>query len=214
MGKEAYLSILKQYIPFAAAEILSEWIIKYNFDLKITKGRLTKLGDYRSGTRTQRHLITINHDLNQYSFLVTFVHEIAHLTCWEKYGNRAKPHGQEWKQEFRELMNTFTPLNIFPEDVLVALEAYLCNPAASSCSDNNLIKALKKYDAPNKLLFVEDLPFNAIFKTINGRYFQKGEKIRTRYQCVEIKTRRLYLFASTAQVLEISRDLFSKPVES
>jgi hypothetical protein len=204
-----YFHVLKKYIPEKAAEIISGWILQYNFNLKITPGRLTKLGDYRAATKTQRHQITVNHDLNPYSFLVTLVHEIAHLTNFEKHRNRVKPHGAEWKHEFRQLMIPFTNLDIFPIDVLEALEQYLMDPSASSCTDNNLLKALKKYDKPNSLVFVEDIEMNTVFKTVNGRYFIKGEKQRTRYLCKELKTNRQYLFASTAEVMLIRKELFS-----
>ena len=38
--------ILKKYLPEQTVEIISEWIIKFDFKLKITKERKTRLGDY------------------------------------------------------------------------------------------------------------------------------------------------------------------------
>jgi hypothetical protein len=47
------------------------WIIEFDFKLKITKERSTKLGDYTSPRDGLNHTITINHNLNQYSFFIT-----------------------------------------------------------------------------------------------------------------------------------------------
>jgi hypothetical protein len=40
----------------------------------------------------------------------------------------------------------------------------------------------------------------ALFKLKNGRVFRKEEKLRKRYKCTEIKTRRVYLFSPIAEV--------------
>jgi SprT protein len=124
--------ILSKYIPGPAVPIISEWIYTFDFKLKIKKSRSTKYGDYRPPVDKLNHHISINHDLNPYAFLITLVHEIAHLSNWKKTKGRVKPHGEEWKQEFRLLMRPFFELGIFPADVHRALASYLINPAASS----------------------------------------------------------------------------------
>jgi SprT protein len=83
------------------------WIIEFDFKLKITKERSTKLGDYTSPRDGLNHTITINHNLNQYSFFITLVHEIAHLHTFNKHRNTVAPHGQEWKQSFQSINDTF-----------------------------------------------------------------------------------------------------------
>ena len=89
--------ILKKYIPEKATLLIAHWIIDLDFKLKIKKERSTKLGDYRAPFNGSNHQITINYNLNKYSFLVTLVHEIAHLTTYNKYKHSVLPHGQEWK---------------------------------------------------------------------------------------------------------------------
>lgn len=196
MQYQPYIDVLKNYMPHAAAEIAGKWVVDYNFDLKITKERRTKLGDYMAPVNNCRHKITVNHNLNEYAFLVTFVHEVAHLTTFEKYGLNAKAHGAEWKAEFRGLMHPFFAHGIFPDDVAKALIRYLGNPAATSCSDLNLQKTLRKYDLKEEnsnLVHVEDLNVNSVFK-YNKRYFIKGLKIKKRIKCKELKTNHEYLF--------------------
>src|SRR3954463_5857713 len=96
-------NILAKYIPEPAVPLISDWIYHFNFKLKIKKSRQSKFGDYRPRPGLN-HLITINQDLNKYAFLMTLVHEIAHLLCYERHADRVRPHGEEWKECYRELM--------------------------------------------------------------------------------------------------------------
>jgi len=197
MSYHSYTEVLRNYMPAEAAELASKWLIDYNFDLKITRERRSKLGDYMAPIKNNRHKITINHNLNEFSFLITFVHEVAHLTTYEKYGNSVKAHGAEWKAEFRGLMHPFFEMAVFPEDIGKALIRYLGNPAATSCGDINLQKVLRKYDKNLELnsnsIHLEELAPNAIFK-YNKRYFVRGLKLKKRIKCRELKSNSEYLF--------------------
>jgi SprT protein len=127
--------ILRKYIPEPAVELMAQWIVQFDFKLKIKKERSTRLGDYSSPRNGSNHLITINYNLNKYSFLITLVHEVAHLVTFNQYKNRVLPHGIEWKKAFAELMQPFMNSDVFPVDVLYAVRKYMQNPGASSCSD-------------------------------------------------------------------------------
>ena len=212
--KSKYKEVLQKYIPADSLDIIADWILRFNFNLKITEGRLTKLGDYRSPLRKDRHLITINHNLNKYSFLITLVHEIAHLTTFEKHKvayRRILPHGAEWKTEYKNLMQYFMKTEIFPEDVLTALNSYMKNPAASSCSDENLLRVLRKYDSKkNTSVHLEDIPVGSTFKYGKDRYFTKGARIRKRFTCYEVGTKRVYLFSPLAEVHLVAQPLFNE----
>lgn len=200
---ERNCQLLAKYIPEPAVPVIARWVVRYDFKLKITRGRNSKLGDYRAPLNGGNHIITINHNLNKYSFFITLVHEVAHLVTFNKHRDRVMPHGQEWKQEYKELMREFMSAGIFPTDVLLALQKYLVNPAASSCSDADLLRVLKRYDEAHSnghLTFVEKLPFKAIFKYNNDRLFEKGERVRTRYKCRDLKTGDLYFFHALAEV--------------
>ena len=192
-------SILGKYIPQPAIPLISEWIYHFNFKLKIKKSRQSKFGDYRPPLPGLNHQITINHDLNQFAFLITLVHEIAHLLCHERHGNTVKAHGEEWKNAFRELMRPFMRMEIFPQDVFDGIVKYMKDPAASSCSDDNLFRALKRYDKPNDMVHLETVSNNTEF-IFNDRHFIKGPKVRTRYKCVEKNSNHVYLFAALAEV--------------
>jgi hypothetical protein len=192
--------ILEKYIPANTVEQIAQWIVEYDFKLKIKKERSTRLGDYTAPRNGSNHVITINHNLNQYSFLITLVHEIAHLTTYNTHKDNVQPHGTEWKKDFAKLMAPFMNNDVFPIDILYALRKYMQNPGASSCSDTTLLKTLKLYDdASNGTVFVEYLPKKSVF-LYNDRLFEKGDKIRTRYRCIEMKTGHVYLFNALAEV--------------
>ncbi len=196
-----YSAQLRKYMPATAAPIISQWINDSQCLFRISRSRTSKFGDYRPPYQGQGHRISVNHNLNPYAFLITTVHEFAHLKTWNAHKNRAKPHGQEWKANFRQLMLPFMQSAIFPTDIQLALVNYMENPAASSCTDLHLFRILKRYDtASDGNLTVEQLPIDTFFSTKNGRIFQKKEKIRKRYRCIEVNTRRIYLFSPIAEV--------------
>ncbi len=197
-------SILHKYIPEKSVKVISEWIFKYDFKLKIKRSRTSKYGDYRPPVNGENHLITINHDMNQYAFLITLVHEIAHLTNWNKHKDSVLPHGAEWKLEFKILMNYFLYEQIFPEDVVVVLKKYMQNPAASSCSDTSLLRILKQYDHRQDTVLLEELPQGATFRYNKDRLFIKNEQVRKRFKCKELKSNRVYLFNPLTEVEQVS----------
>ena len=193
-------SILHKYIPEKAVETIAEWIYIYDFKLRVKKSRSTKYGDYRPPMKGSNHLITVNYDMNKYAFLITLVHEIAHLTNFNKHKNAVKPHGEEWKLHFKLLMNRFLNPEVFPDDVILALRKYMNNPAASSCSDINLLRVLKKYDMSIGLILLEDIPEGKHFTYNETRQFVRGEQVRKRIKCKEVGSNRMYLFNPVTEV--------------
>ena len=189
---EKYKTILQKYLPENAVDQVYAWLQEYNVHLKVSRKRSTKLGDYRPPQNGKGHQITVNHDLNQYAFLITLVHEIAHLLVWEKHRNKVRAHGKEWKETYRELMIPLLGDEIFPEDIVSALTNYLNKSYASSGSDLNLSRTLQKYDVDSGLT-LEQIPEGSIFSLLNGKTFKKGSLIRKRYRCVRMDNKKVYL---------------------
>jgi SprT protein len=194
-------SILRKYIPEPTVGVVAAWIYDYDFKLKIKKGRTTKYGDYRPPLKGKNHQISINNNLNSYAFLLTLVHEIAHLRNWNRHEAKVNPHGKEWKEEFKSLMKPFLEARIFPEDVHRAFLKYLANPAASSCSDLHMQRILKKYDNGRQAVtHLEELPTGTIFRFGKGKLFRKGPRVRTRFLCKEVRSNREYYFNALTEV--------------
>ncbi len=196
--------ILSNYLPEKVVDQVYNWIIEHGIHFKISKSRHTKLGDYRPPVRHPNHRITINHDLNEYAFLITFVHELAHLKVYEKFKTSVSPHGKEWKNEYRSLMNGFLDGGIFPDDLKAVLSSSIVNSKASSTSDIKLSRILKKYDDHSSGMYLEELETGMVFVTGNGRQFRKGEKIRTRFKCLNLQNNRTYLFHPLSPVTPVT----------
>jgi len=199
--KEAPLEYLRQFIPDPSAPLILEYLHHYKVHLTITRERKSVLGDYRHATQANNHRISVNGNLNKYSFLITLIHELAHLVTFMEYGNKVQSHGKEWKQVYRKMLEEFLKLKVFPDDVLAALKKNLHDLPASSCADENLMRILKKYDKnPGGLILVEQIAEGADFLLDDGRVFRKGKKLRKRFQCVEVSTGKLYLFSPIYEV--------------
>ena len=203
--KEAPISALQQYLPPDTYEAVLHYIRHYRVHLTVARERKSILGDYRHRHGTQTHRISVNGNLNPYAFLVTLLHELAHLLTFEKWGHKVSAHGREWKDTFGQLLSQFIQQGVFPNDLRDVLLQSLHNPAASSCADEALLRILKRYDEKKAAtLFIEDLPAGVLFQTHDGRVFQKGEKLRKRIRCVEVATKRHYLFSPVYEVLPVS----------
>lgn len=191
---------LSRFLPEDFAAYVADIFLNSNIRFSIVKSRATKLGDFRAGINGEKHRITVNGDLNRYSFLVTTLHEFAHLNTYLKFGRSVQPHGQEWKHEFKKLLLPVIDSKKLPKDIEVALVNSLVNMKASSCSDHQLAKVLIKYDRPKDgQILLEELPINSTF-VLNGREFIKGPLRRKRYVCQEVRSNRAFLVSSLAQV--------------
>ena len=80
--KEKYRMVLSKYLPANFIEIVVELLVKHPVKFRVAKPRKTKLGDFRAN-RDGLHQITVNGDLNPYSFLITTIHEFAHLVTFQ-----------------------------------------------------------------------------------------------------------------------------------
>jgi SprT protein len=201
-----FRQFLQEYVPAAALDYCAKLWQEHPFSFTISKSRMSKLGDYRYEPKIKRHTITVNHDLNPYAFLLTFIHEVAHQRVRLRYNRRMRPHGEEWKREFRELLEPLLKEEVYPEPLLKVLKNHMQNPKASSGSDPALTQALRQYDQKRdgKILLAE-LPEGGIFR-FRQRFFRKVAKKRTRTLCTELPSGRGYLIAEIAEVTPFTNE--------
>ena len=192
---------LFEKIPEASLEYVKSLILSENITIKLKKSRKTKHGDF-SVKKNGLCMITINDDLNQYRFLITLIHEISHYKAYEKYGPYIKPHGVEWKNIFKNLLLPIINSEVFPNDILRTLAIYAKNPKASSDTDLNLSLALNKYNM-NQYDYVFGLSNGSVFKASNDRVYVMIKKLRKRYECMDVLTKKLYLFSPNVKIKEI-----------
>lgn len=207
MNSEKVLGILQKHVPPSALEYCFSLWKKSPFELKVTRARQTKVGDFTSRRSRSHPRITLNHNLNPYLFLVTYIHEVAHWVVFQQYGNRVDPHGEEWKTVFTDLMVPVMWEHVFPEELLDELRRHMINPKASSFADTILTQAFRKLDHPSqRSIILSEIPEGSIFK-LQGRYFIKGKLRRTRVLCRELKSKREYLVPIDAEVSDVQVSL-------
>ena len=131
---------------------------------------------------------------------MTLIHEIAHLVAFEKYGGNIKPHGQEWKHTFQQLMVPYIRPEIYPNHLLPLLARHFRSPSATSDTDTTLALALKQYDIQNDKNYVFEIPYGSVFRIKNGKIFKKIAVRTKRFECLEISSGKLYLFNPNAEV--------------
>lgn len=197
MNAEKVVTILQAHVPSAAVPYCVELWNKTPFDFKLRKSRVTKIGDF---TFRRGHVprITINKDLHSYLFLITYVHEVAHLVVHQARSRSA--HGTEWKNTFRQLLEPLLDEQFFPADLLRELKRHMIDPMATTFSDPTLSNVLRTYEHPSATrTLLSEIPEGSIFE-IRGRWFKKGIKRRTRVLCQELKSRKKYLVPIDAPI--------------
>ena len=206
---EQKVKIPEKYLPFGAFSIISTLLESSDLNIKIVRNRSTKYGDFNPCLhKKQAPTISINNNLNPYSFLITFLHEFAHYIVWKERHFYAKPHGKIWKKHFSLLIQTMMDKEIFPDTILKALEKHIKNPSASSCIDTSLFKVLTNFDKEKTGIFIDEVCDGWLFQSSNGQLFRKEKKIRKRILCVCLKNKKKYLFSPICKVIPVENQQF------
>jgi SprT protein len=196
------LNALNAYLPDGAFAPVVALINLYKVHLTVTKARKSVLGDYRHAFQGANHKISVNGNLNKYEFLITLLHELAHLLCYEQYRNRVDAHGKEWKNIYGHLLAQFIQQGLFPDDIKKALSKTLLNPAATANGETKLLLVLRKYNEVKKVgvALVAHIAEGILFESLNGKIFRRGKKRRIRIECVEVATGQVYSFSALTEV--------------
>ncbi len=168
----------------------------------VSKARLTKWGDFMK--QGDHYVISVNENLNPYQFLITLLHEYAHYLVHKEYGPGKKPHGQEWKQTFSKILHDLMETNLLPESLVEALQNYAKNPRAAVTTDLKLKSVLNElsYSEPGSPLTISHLNEGDRF-LFHGRIFERLEKRRKLYRCLDVKRNKYYLFQPDVVVKKI-----------
>ncbi|MCF6361337.1 MAG: SprT-like domain-containing protein [Cyclobacteriaceae bacterium] len=192
---------LEQYIPSNALEYCTDLSANYQFKLDLSFNRKSKFGHYKYWPQTNSHTISINRGLSPSLFLITFIHELAHLDVMLIYGRKMMPHGKEWKATFRKLMAPLLSHSIFETNLLSALALHLKNPKASLSADPRLWAILFPSNDENAI-YVNDIEDGEDF-IFKQRMFKKVKSRRTRALCYEAKSGNNYLIPLLAEIKKI-----------
>ncbi len=199
------LKELARYLPDGSFDYVVKYLYQYKVHLTVARSRKSVLGDYRHAYQGNNHRISVNGNLNAYEFLITLLHELAHLLTFEQYKNRVEAHGKEWKATYSRLLVEFVGLGVFPPEIVVALKQSIISPSATANGETALLMVLRKFNTTQKpgFCFIADLPLGALFILSNGKIFKKGELRRKRYICTELKTGLVYTVSAITEVKRV-----------
>lgn len=206
MNRDHYKKILIEYIPEPAVELVFQLVIKHVVFLAIARERKTKHGDFTPAANGKQSRITVNYNLNKYAFLITFLHELAHQITWNKFKNRVKPHGLEWKHEFAGLLQPFIHNGSFPKEIAAELDKDSKTFLFSTVADTRLFRQLRKYDDNNGFVLLETIADQSLFMLPDGNKYKKLKKRRKNYLCASVHNQRIYIFNPLAEVIPIDPD--------
>ena len=193
-----------QKIPLGSLEYVKGLLNNQNILIKLKSNRKTKHGDF-SVKKDFSVEITINSDMNPFRFLITLLHEISHFFVYQDFGFKTKPHGFQWKSKFKELLIPVINNKVFPDDILSPLAKYAINPKASTDTDLDLSIALNKYNVSIST-YVLDLEQGDKFKASNKKNYLVIRKRRKRYECMEIDSKKIYLFSPNYKIMKITNE--------
>lgn len=199
------LKDLANFLPAGSFDYVVKYLYQFKVHLTVAKSRKSVLGDYRHAHQGNNHRISVNGNLNSYEFLITLLHELAHLLTFEQYQHRVEPHGKEWKSIYSKLLIDFLGFNVFPPEIVNALQKSIISPAATANGETELLMVLRKYNTIKKegVCFIADLPMGSLFLLSNGKLFKKGALRRKRYTCTELKTGLMYTISAITEVKPI-----------
>lgn len=163
------------------------------------------MGDYRAPVNGGIHRISVNGDLQPYAFLVTLAHELAHLIIWERHRRKVLPHGDEWKEQFRQMLRELLQVEAFGDDISEVVRHFAFD-RISYRMFNMHFERLVHHITPDTAgeMILADLPPEARFVIHNGRGFIKKERVRTRFRCQDLRNGRIYLISPLAKVRPIN----------
>lgn len=191
---------LEKYLPQNTLKYLNVWFSDYYIHIKVTRNRNSKLGDYRK-LPDNSHEITVNSTLTPQLFFFVLTHELAHLIAFEKYGRRISPHGNEWKETFRNML--LESLEVYDEELKPIIIKFSKSPKANFMASPDLVRYFHTEKQDDSLHFVEELKKGEFFMYRNEKYLLEG-LVKKNYLCKNLATGRKYSFKPLARVEKCS----------
>lgn len=194
------ISLLEKYLPDNTLPFLKTWFGAHAIHIKITKGRNSKLGDYRK-MPDKSHQITINSTLQPQLFFFVLTHELAHLLAFENFGHRISPHGAEWKNTFRIML--LESISVFSDDLQPIIFKFSKSPKANFMASPDLVRYFHIENYEDESSYIEDLMVGERFVYKKHTYIIE-ELRKKNYLCLNLDTQKKYMFKPLARVEKLS----------
>lgn len=191
------IAVLQKFLPENTLPYLKKWFGNYAVHIRITKGRQSKLGDYRK-LPDQSHEISVNSTLPPQLFFFVLTHELAHLIAFEVYGRKIAPHGKEWKVTFGEML--LESLSVYELELQKILVKFSVSPKANFMSSPDLVRYFHIDDEEASLLETLRQNDEFLYRKENYRIL---EVLKKKYLCENIVNGKKYYFKPLAKVKKI-----------
>lgn len=190
------IDLLQKHLPENTLFFLKKWFGEEYIHIKITKERNSKLGDYRK-LSPNKHQISINATLPPDLFFFVLTHELAHMIAFVRFGYRIAPHGSEWKQVYREMLQE--SLQIYREDLRPVILKFSKSPKANFMASPELVRYFHAQRYEEDQLFIENLKSGESFVYKKNPYVLE-EKLKKNYLCKNLQTGKKYVFKALVPV--------------
>ncbi len=194
------ITLLEKYLPDQSLVYLKTWFANYVIHIKVTRGRNSKLGDYRK-MPDNSHQISINSTLQPHLFFFVLTHELAHLIAFDRFNHRISAHGAEWKNTFAEMLKE--SIAVYPEDLIPIILRFSRAPKANFMSSPELVRYFHIENYEDESSYIEDLTVNDHFIYRKQAYIIE-EKRKKNYLCLNTENGKKYIFKPLARVEKIS----------
>jgi SprT protein len=193
-------AMLAEHLPNRSVDYIHSLFKKYPCNFKIVPPRKGKLGDCRYPMYNQEAQITVNGNLSKLQFLITTIHEFAHLKTFLDKGKRVTPHGAEWKANYVLLFQPVINSELIEQSEIEVIKKHLSSPSATSCNDEYLSEYFhaEKHENDESTL-LKNIPSGAHFE-FNGRLFIKGNLVQKKFIIYDADNHRDYRLSGLANV--------------
>lgn len=188
------------FFPQGLIDFTLAQMIQHNIRVKLAKPRMSVHGWFRAGRKGGRPIISLNSNLKPWMMFLVFVHELAHLKIFDKYGRKVMPHGKEWQVQMRELFLPIIEAGTIPRPLADQLSHHLVKAPATFSRDRKLMHEIILLDGDNLPVLLSDWPFGKEFTLAGGKRFIKLEKLNTRFRCMSVENKRHYLISGHAEI--------------
>lgn len=197
--RPADMEVLRAKLGDALAESVLDYLIDRGCTLVLSRPRKSKFGDFRAGPSGYR--ISVNKDLNPFRFALTLFHELAHLQVYGIHKGKVQPHGEEWKQAYRELLDSYSVETLFARDpeLLAVYRAERSHPRAQAGLHGLKEEVLGQFDPPDDRCMLSELVEGQRF-VFRGKEYIKLKSQRSRALCVRTQDNRRYTISLAARV--------------
>jgi SprT protein len=184
--------LLKPFLDDKAVDFVSGLIGSEPVSVTITRQRRTRHGDFRWNATGSKVKITVNRNLGKPEFLITLLHEIAHYFTWKQYGNKARPHGTPWKDNFAGLLQQAVEKELFHSPVKEVVQETMIHKRRLGGTADRELSLITERESGIVRTHVNDLLPGAVFSLENGLRLRIIKKLRTRFFCQQVGSKRLF----------------------